>query len=232
MIRNARTCSSSDSATRRRAACDFLQALCIFFEAQVIGIYSQYIEIMQKVKDRSESNEIEPDLHLQEYVQNPTQNWSKKDACIFLVLALASKGETQKVSSTSSSSFDRSNLLSPSLASPKPVHSSAFLHSIPPTFYLSFRIETVNSSSGCSSFSLSPRIESSPLVNSLPLIKADCLKFLIHVRSQLDRDSLLISLPECVRYLSSNNMVVQTYAAHAIERLLLVRHTADPRHTA
>ena len=64
MIRNARTCSSSDSATRRRAACDFLQALCIFFEAQVIGIYSQYIEIMQKVKDRSESNEIEPDLHL------------------------------------------------------------------------------------------------------------------------------------------------------------------------
>ena len=46
-------CLPSDSATRRRAACDFLQALCIFFEAQVIGIYSQYIEIMQKVKDRS-----------------------------------------------------------------------------------------------------------------------------------------------------------------------------------
>ncbi len=39
----------SDSATRRRAACDFLQALCIFFESQVIALYSQYIEIMQKV---------------------------------------------------------------------------------------------------------------------------------------------------------------------------------------
>ena len=38
-----------DSATRRRAACDFLQALCIFFESQVIAIYSQYIEVMQKV---------------------------------------------------------------------------------------------------------------------------------------------------------------------------------------
>lgn len=38
-----------DSATRRRAAYDFLQALCIFFESQVIGIYSQYIDAMQKV---------------------------------------------------------------------------------------------------------------------------------------------------------------------------------------
>ncbi len=70
------------------------------------------------------------------------------------------------------------------------------------------------------------------LVNSLPLIKADCLKFLIHVRNQLDRDALVKSLPECVRYLSSNNIVVQTYAAHAIERLLLVRHPADQKHTA
>lgn len=36
-------------------------------------------------------------LSIQEYQQNPVQNWPKKDACIFLVLALASKGETQKV---------------------------------------------------------------------------------------------------------------------------------------
>ncbi len=70
------------------------------------------------------------------------------------------------------------------------------------------------------------------LVNSLPLIKADCLKFLIDIRNQIDRDALLISIPECIRYLSSNNIVVQTYAAHAIERLLLVRHPADQKHTA
>jgi exportin-2 (importin alpha re-exporter) len=38
-----------DSATRRRAACDFLQTLCIFFESQVVAIYSQYIDTMQKV---------------------------------------------------------------------------------------------------------------------------------------------------------------------------------------
>jgi hypothetical protein len=43
----------SDSATRRRAAGDFLQALCIFFESQIIAIYSQYIDTMQKVKQFS-----------------------------------------------------------------------------------------------------------------------------------------------------------------------------------
>jgi hypothetical protein len=42
-------CCYIDSATRRRAACDFLQALCIFFEPQVVAIYSQYIDAMQKV---------------------------------------------------------------------------------------------------------------------------------------------------------------------------------------
>ncbi|CAF0730448.1 unnamed protein product [Adineta steineri] len=166
----------SDSATRRRAACDFLQALCIFFEPQVIAIYSQYIETMQK-----------------EYLQNPTKDWMKKDTCIFLVLALASKGETQKFGITKTSSFI----------------------SIP-AFY---------------SASILPELQN-PDINSLPLIKADCLKFLIHVRNQIDRDALLLSIPECVRYLSSNNIVVQTYAAHAIERLLLVRHSADQKQTA
>lgn len=47
----------SDSATRRRAACDFLQALCIFFEPQVIAIYSQYIEAMQQVKEKTTRSE-------------------------------------------------------------------------------------------------------------------------------------------------------------------------------
>ncbi|CAF1348066.1 unnamed protein product [Rotaria sp. Silwood1] len=106
-----------------------------------------------------------------EYLQDPIKNCLKKDTCIFLVLALASKSETQKFGITKTSSFI----------------------SIP-AFYA---------------------------INSLPLIKADCLKFLLDVRNQIDRHVLLISVPECVRYLSSNNIVVQTYAAHAIERLLL-----------
>ncbi|CAF2961115.1 unnamed protein product [Rotaria sp. Silwood2] len=166
----------SDSSTRRRAACDFLQALRIFFESQIVAIYSQYIDAMQK-----------------EYLQNPTQNWLKKDTCIFLVLALASKGETQKFGITKTSSFI----------------------SIP-AFY---------------SNSILPELQNQDL-NSLPLIKADCLKFLIDVRNQIDRDALLISIPQCIRYLSSNNIVVQTYAAHAIERLLLVRLSTDQKFAA
>lgn len=64
------------------------------------------------------------------------------------------------------------------------------------------------------------------------MIKADCLKFLIDVRNQIDRNALLVSLSECVKYLSSSNVVVHTYAAHAIERLLLVRSTSNPKETA
>ncbi|CAF3797152.1 unnamed protein product [Rotaria socialis] len=165
----------SDSATRRRAACDFLQALCIFFESQVVSICSQYIDSMQK-----------------EYLQNPKQNWLKKDTCIFLVLALASKGETQKFGITKTSSL--------------------------------INIQAIYSSS------ILPELQNKD-IDSLPLIKADCLKFLIDVRNQIGRDALLISIPECVRFLSSNNMVLQTYAAHAIERLLLVRSSADQKFT-
>lgn len=55
---------------------------------------------------------------------------------------------------------------------------------------------------------------------------------MIDVRNQIDRDALLNSIPECVRYLSSNNIVVQTYAAYAIERLLLVRNSTNQAYTA
>ena len=68
------------------------------------------------------------------------------------------------------------------------------------------------------------------VVNNLPLIKADCLKFLIDVRNQIDRDVLLVSISQCVRYLLSTNIVVQTYAAHSIERLLLVRSSHDQKY--
>ena len=111
---------------------------------------------------------------------------------------------------------------------PKRVHSSAFHRFMPRVSYLNFKIAIVIF------FSSLHRPSSTIdlfLVNSLPLIKADCLKFLIDVRNQIDRDALLGSIPECVRYLSSNNIVVQTYAAHAFERVLLVRPTTDAKQT-
>lgn len=73
-------CPSSDIDTRRRAACDLVRGLCKFFEGPVTAIFSGYVNSM-----------------LGEYAKNPGQNWKHKDAAIYLVTSLASKGQTQKV---------------------------------------------------------------------------------------------------------------------------------------
>jgi len=104
-----------------------------------------------------------------------------------------------------------------------------------PAFYASSILPELQKSDSKTNFSCFLKREKNDeilcLVNSLPLIKADCLKFLIDVRNQIDRNALLASIPECAKYLSSTNIVVQTYAAHAIERLLLVRPTNDQKQT-
>lgn len=75
----------SDIDTRRRAACDLVRGLCKFFEGPVTAIFSGYVNSM-----------------LAEYAKNPGQNWKHKDAAIYLVTSLASKGQTQKVGTTES----------------------------------------------------------------------------------------------------------------------------------
>lgn len=40
---------------------------------------------------------------LQKYQENPSQNWRSKDAALYLVTSLASKGQTQKHGVTQSS---------------------------------------------------------------------------------------------------------------------------------
>ena len=75
-----RDMEGSDVDTRRRAACDLVRALCKSFEGPVIQNFSQYVQNM-----------------LADYAKNPAQNWKNKDAAVFLVTSLASKGSTQKV---------------------------------------------------------------------------------------------------------------------------------------
>ncbi|KAJ8305405.1 hypothetical protein KUTeg_015950 [Tegillarca granosa] len=74
-----RDIEGSDVDTRRRAACDLVQALSKSFEGPVIQNFSQYVQGL-----------------LQEYAKNPAGNWKAKDAAIYLVTSLASKGQTQK----------------------------------------------------------------------------------------------------------------------------------------
>lgn len=81
-----RDIEGSDVDTRRRAACDLVQALSKSFEGPVIQNFSRYVQAL-----------------LEEYAKSPTQNWKSKDAAVFLVTSLAAKGQTQKQGVTQTS---------------------------------------------------------------------------------------------------------------------------------
>ncbi|WAR24262.1 LOW QUALITY PROTEIN: XPO2-like protein, partial [Mya arenaria] len=74
-----RDIEGSDVDTRRRAACDLVQALCKVVEGPVIQNFSQYVQAL-----------------LAEYAADPGQRWRSKDAAIYLVTSLAAKAQTQK----------------------------------------------------------------------------------------------------------------------------------------
>ena len=60
-------------------------------------------------------------------------------------------------------------------------------------------------------------------VNSFPVIKSDAIRYLAAFRQQLPKEAILSTLPCLVHYLTSNVAVVNTYAAHAIEKILTVK---------
>ena len=69
----------SDIDTRRRAVSDLLRTLSQYFEAKIIELFSQYLNVL-----------------LQRYQVNPKTNWHSKDTAVYLVSTLATKGGTQK----------------------------------------------------------------------------------------------------------------------------------------
>lgn len=72
-----RDIEGSDVDTRRRGACDLVRALCKFWEAEVTGVFSEYVNAL-----------------LAEYAADPATNWQMKDAAIFLVTSLAVRSRT------------------------------------------------------------------------------------------------------------------------------------------
>jgi exportin-2 (importin alpha re-exporter) len=60
-------------------------------------------------------------------------------------------------------------------------------------------------------------------VNARPIVKADAIKLLCMFRSQLPGPFLIGLLPNIIRHLSSESVVVQTYAAICVERFLTVK---------
>ncbi|KAK9747097.1 Importin-beta N-terminal domain [Popillia japonica] len=74
-----RDIEGSDVDTRRRAACDLVNTLSQNFEARIMEIFGQYLQVM-----------------LQKYTENPQINWRNKDAALYLVTSLVSRGATQR----------------------------------------------------------------------------------------------------------------------------------------
>eukprot|EP00457_Paulinella_chromatophora_P000950 gb/GEZN01000952.1/.p1 GENE.gb/GEZN01000952.1/~~gb/GEZN01000952.1/.p1 ORF type:complete len:1035 (+),score=156.51 gb/GEZN01000952.1/:38-3142(+) len=60
-------------------------------------------------------------------------------------------------------------------------------------------------------------------VSNLPILKADCLKFVAAFRAQVPREMLAQLLPLLYRHLESADYVVHTYAAYAVEKILSVK---------
>lgn len=63
----------------------------------------------------------------------------------------------------------------------------------------------------------------SPDLNKQPVLRADSIRYLITFRAVLPREIILNSFPLLVVHLTSTSTVVHTYAAHCIEKLLLLR---------
>lgn len=63
-------------------------------------------------------------------------------------------------------------------------------------------------------------------MNVLPVIKADAIKYLIKFRSVLPPQILIASLQNIIRHIVADNIVVRSYAACTIEKMLVVRHDA------
>lgn len=74
-----RDIEGSDIDTRRRAACDLVNTLSLNFEERIMHIFGQYLQVM-----------------MQKYNENRKENWRSKDAALYLVTSLVSRGSTQK----------------------------------------------------------------------------------------------------------------------------------------
>eukprot|EP00462_Mataza_sp_D1_P023236 CAMPEP_0175130734 /NCGR_PEP_ID=MMETSP0087-20121206/6161_1 /TAXON_ID=136419 /ORGANISM="Unknown Unknown, Strain D1" /LENGTH=952 /DNA_ID=CAMNT_0016412965 /DNA_START=72 /DNA_END=2930 /DNA_ORIENTATION=+ len=83
-----RNVEGSDNDTRRRTTMDFVQGLCLHFEAQITEILKGYVANL-----------------LTQYAANPTQNWVMKDAAMYIILALAVKGTTAAKGATKTNNY-------------------------------------------------------------------------------------------------------------------------------
>lgn len=61
------------------------------------------------------------------------------------------------------------------------------------------------------------------LVNDLPVLKADAIKYVMTFRTVLPNEIVVSTLPQLVRHMTSESAVVHTYAACAMEKILIMK---------
>lgn len=162
-----RDIEGSDVDTRRRAACDLVRALSRSFEAQMTEIFGRYVAVM-----------------LESYAQNPQTNWRSKDAAVYLIIALASKGQTQRHGTTQTNQL---------------VDLVDF-----------YRQQIV------------PEYQRGG-VDQLLVLKADAVKYLMTFRNHLPREAIITSIAPLIELLRSPSLVVHSYAANALDKLLVLK---------
>ena len=63
----------------------------------------------------------------------------------------------------------------------------------------------------------------SPDVNKHSVLRADSIRYLTTFRSILPRELLVNSLPVLITHLTASSVVVHTYSAHCIEKMLILK---------
>lgn len=64
-------------------------------------------------------------------------------------------------------------------------------------------------------------------VNELPVLKADAIKYVMTFRTVLPSEIVASTLPQLIRHMTSESAVVHTYAACALEKILMMKDKSN-----
>lgn len=156
---------------------------------------------------------------LGQYEANP-QNWRSKDAALFLVTTLASRGSTLRHGTTKISElvnleeFTSMHVL-PELANP---NSELKLYNAVYKFNAVYKLFVLLS------YLIIINMYFMFIVNGIPVMKADAIKYIVTFRSVLPSQVIVSTLPALTQLLEADSVVVRIYAAAAIDKILLLKH--------
>lgn len=160
---------STETDTPRLSSLAFLRSLLEHFTQDTTRIISSYIQ-----------------TYLQQYTADPSTEWRKKDAAIWLMTGLAAKGSTGRYGVSQASTNQLVNAV------------DFFSNHIYAD--LQAAVGTVH-----------------------PILKVDAIRYLHTFRKQLTKEQLLSVLPLLIQHLQSENVGISTYAAIAVESILVIR---------